>query len=63
MPHNIFGCLHKILVAFSMVIRYHHHSWGRSSVGRARRSHRRGHGFDTPWLHHFFVEIGHLAQR
>ena len=28
--------------------------WGCSSVGRARRSHRRGQGFDSPQLHQIF---------
>jgi hypothetical protein len=30
---------------------------GRSSVGRALRSQRRGQGFDSPRLHHFFKRL------
>ena len=26
--------------------------WGYSSAGRALRSHRRGRGFESPYLHH-----------
>lgn len=29
--------------------------WGHSSVGRALEWHSRGQGFDSPWLHQFFL--------
>jgi hypothetical protein len=30
---------------------YNHLTWGYGSVGRALRSHRRGRGFESPYLH------------
>ena len=39
---------------------YNSARWGYSSAGRALRSHRRGRGFESPYLHHYGVAL-HLG--
>ena len=39
-----------------------HCLWGHSSAGRAPALHAGGQGFDPPWLHHFFIFYGGIAQ-